>query len=282
MLTYILGFLIALTVYQEVTFFLIRRKVKGPIKIMKGAEPFFKKRGKTAALLIHGFTSSPKEFRELGNLLAKNDITVYSPLLAGHGTSPERLSITKYYQWIETVEGALKMLSEEYNNIYLIGNSMGGNLALVSANKFRKVKGVVTLSAPFFFHKEKITKYLILPILKRIKIFQKKIYPIDMTKINKRTVSYDTIPIRSLNQLVKLIEASKKNLENIKVPLLVMQTKNDRVISNESGPYILEKTKSKKKKLIEIPESWHVFIIGEFRKEANKHILRFIKNESFN
>ncbi|MDP3917445.1 MAG: alpha/beta hydrolase, partial [Nanoarchaeota archaeon] len=121
----------------------------------------------------------------------------------------------------------------------------------------------------------------ILPILKRIKLFQKKRYPTDMTKINKRRVCYDTIPIRSLKHLVKIIEISKENLKRIKLPLLVMQTKNDRVISNDSGPYIMENTKSKKKKLIEIPESYHVFIIGEYRKEANKHILNFIKNESF-
>jgi carboxylesterase len=215
----------------------------------------------------------------LGNLLARKNITVYAMLLPGHGTSPERLAVTKYYQWIEAVEESINMLDEEYNEIYLIGNSMGGNLALIAATKSRKIQGIVTLGTPIFFHSEKLNRYLLLPMLKRIKLFQKKIFDRDMTEINKKRVCYDTIPIKSIGHLAKVIDLSKANLKNIKIPVLVMQTENDNVISNDSGPYILKNIKSREKRLIEIPESYHVFILDKYGKEANNKVLEFITKD---
>jgi len=280
MIEYIIGLFAGLTIYQEINFFLIKRRIKGPVKIMKGGNPFFiKRKGKKAALLIHGFTSTPQELKDLGRYLARHSITVYAPLLPGHGTSPERLSITKYYSWIEAVEESVKLLAESYDEIYLIGNSLGGNLALISANKSKKIKGIVTLGAPIFFRKEKLNKFLVLPLLKRIKLFQKKRYSKDIAKITDKKVHYDSIPLRSLKHVSKIVKLSKQNLENIKKPIQVMDVDNDTVISNESGNYILEHVNSLDRKLIRIPESYHVFIIGKYKKKAFDDIIRFIKRK---
>jgi carboxylesterase len=277
MLGYIIGFFTAIRVYNELNFFLIKRRNKGIAKILKGAEPFFKKKGKKAALLIHGYTSSPKEFRELGNALAKKNITVYAPLLPGHGTSPERLAVTKYFQWIDTIEESIKMLEQDYDEIYLVGNSFGGNLSIVCANKSKKIKGLVTLGTPIFFHREKINRYLVYPILKRIKLFQRKKYKKNLDKINKRRVAYNSLPLNSIVHMLKVIELSKKEVLKIKVPTLVMQTENDSVAREDSGTFIIDNIKSKNKKLSIVPESYHVFIIDKHRKMANKEILNFIE-----
>jgi carboxylesterase len=96
--------------------------VAGPIEINPQAEPFFKKvNGSKVALLIHGFTASPLEFRDLSNYLASKGISSYAPLLPGHGTSPERLAVIKYYQWIESVQESIDMLAKDYKEIYLVG-----------------------------------------------------------------------------------------------------------------------------------------------------------------
>lgn len=277
MIGYIVGFFALLSIYNEINFFLIKRKVVGPIKIMKGAESFSKKKGKKVALLIHGFSSSPREFKELGTLLAKNNISFHAPLLPGHGTSPERLAITKYFQWIESINETIKNLEKDYKEIYLIGNSLGGNLALISANKSKKIKGIVTLGTPMLYRRDKLKRYVLFPILKRIKLFQKKSYDRDMTEIDKRRVSYNIIPLKSINHVLKTVSLSKKNLKNIKTPILVMQTKNDGVTNEVSGKYIIENIPSKNKELVTIPESYHVFILDKYRKQANKIILDFIK-----
>ncbi len=281
MIEYILGIFALLTLYTEINFFLIKRRIRGPVKIAKGAEPFYKKKGNIGVLLIHGFTSCPADFIDLAKTLTKNNISAYAPLLPGHGTSPERLAVTKYYQWIEEVNTAVDMMAEECKQIYIIGNSLGGNLALIAATKNEKIRGIVTLGAPIYFHHHRINKNIIIPMLRQIKLFQKKKYlkrNIETVKrINKKRFTYDSIPLRSIKHLLKVIDLSKKNLKNITKPILVMQTKNDGVIRNESGEYILKYIKSKKKRLKTVPESYHVFILDKHKDMAKKEIMKFIR-----
>jgi len=281
---YIIALFAFLSLYTEINFFIIKRRVKGPIKIMKGAESFFYKKGKTGALLIHGFTSTPSEFKDLSKTLTKQNITVFAPLLPGHGTSPERLSVAKYYQWIEKVDESIKTLAKECNNIYLIGNSMGSNLALISANKNKKIRGIIALGTPIYFKRHTVSMHILLPILKRIKLFQKKRYRNIkyIKKINKGRTSYDSIPLRSMKELLKIIKLSKQNLKKINKPTLVMQTKNDLIIDEESGNYIIKNINSKNKQLKIVPESYHVFILDKHKEIAEKEIINFIKNESSN
>lgn len=49
-----------------------------PVNVPEAA-PFFFHRGSTGALLLHGFTSTPFEVRELGERLAEAGITAPTP-----------------------------------------------------------------------------------------------------------------------------------------------------------------------------------------------------------
>ena len=172
---YIIGLLAVLRAYRGLRFFFIKRRITGPGKINLEARPFVIKMGaKKVALLLHGFTTSPREFRDLARYLAKNNISVCAPLLPGHGTSPERLAVTKYYQWVEYVEEQINNLAREYDEIYIVGNSFGGNLALICAQSSPKIKGIVTLGTPIFFRRDKLNRFILFPLLRRIKIFQDK------------------------------------------------------------------------------------------------------------
>ena len=98
-----------------------------------------------------------------------------------------------------------------------------------------------------------------------------------MTEIARRRVSYNVIHLKSINHMLKIVSLSKKNLKEIKTPILIMQTKNDAVTNEVSGKYILDNISSKQKELVTIPESYHVFILDKYRKQANKIILDFIQ-----
>lgn len=289
MLEWIFGVLLSLIAYNKVNIFIIRRKIKGPVNIMKGAEPYFKKSsGKKVALLLHGFTTSPREFRRLANYLSKHNVSSYVPLLPGHGTSPERLTFVKYVQWIEFVEEQIKMLSKNYEKIYLIGNSLGGNLALISVNKSKKIKGVVTLATPIFFKQEKISRYFLLPILKRIRVFQKKPYnKKEKEYIQKKSKVYLSVPFKVLSHALKIIDFSKKNLPKIKKPILTIYGGHKSgtevpgsakwLVDEQSSQYIYDNVKSKKKKIIEFVSETHVFILDKKANKVYKEVSDFIK-----
>ena len=81
--------------------------------VLPGAEPFFwRGENNKGVLLIHGFTGSPSELRELGEELHRKGYTVEGLLLAGHGTDPHDLLDVKAEQWEEQVHQGVDHLRE--------------------------------------------------------------------------------------------------------------------------------------------------------------------------
>lgn len=96
-------------------------------------ETFFWRGGAHAALLIHGFPGTPAEMRPLAALLNKSGWTVCAPLLPGFGAGADSLSKRKCGEWIQATQSAYEELQRDYRTVLLIGNSMGGALAVIVA-----------------------------------------------------------------------------------------------------------------------------------------------------
>ena len=275
---YIIGLLFMFNVYKHLNIFLIRRRSKKPIEIIKGAEPYLLHGGKKGVLFLHGFTSTPSEGKELGSYLNKRGFTFYAPLLPGHGTSSERLCLVKWDDWLQAAQQAINTLEKDCSEIYLVGNSLGGNIALCSA-KHPKVKGIACLGTPFFFKKHK-TYRAIFMVLKRFKIFQKKRYPKGVEQLHKERnhITYGTVPLISLGHVLKMIKESKKALPYIDKPTLIIQSKTDPVTHESSAYYLYHKLKTKNKQLFWIDKSYHNILLDNQRKKAFQEIYSFISS----
>ncbi len=279
MLEYILGSFTLLSLYRRINFYLLKRKLKKDpeIKIIKGAEPFLIKKGKIGVLLIHGFTATPQEFKEVARYLSKKDITVYAPLLPGHGSSPECLFSVNSDDWILEMEKSLKLMEDFCDKIYVVGNSFGGNLAFLVANKSKKVKGIVSIGAPFFFQKDPLMK-TILFFLRQIKLFKRKNYSKKALRLNKKNkrIVYSDVPLYSFKELLKTVKKSKEILPQINQEVLVLQSSDDEVVGLSCPTYICHKINSKKRKIVWIPNSYHVLIIDKNKNMVFKEIYEFI------
>ena len=66
------------------------------MKTIDYKQSYFFSGNETGCLLIHGFTSTPAELRELGELLHKVGYTVLGVRLSGHGTTVEDLEKSNY------------------------------------------------------------------------------------------------------------------------------------------------------------------------------------------
>ena len=283
MIEYILAFMALITAYDHIHFFLIKRSIKGYVRIKKGCEPIFLQgKKKQGVILLHGFSSSPGEVRELAKHLHKKGLTVYAPLLPGHGTTPAMLAMTTWQQWVAAGEEAIDMIAPLCKEIWLVGNSMGGNLALINAKRHKQVKGVVVISTPIFYGKKNNIARLIFPILRRIKFFQKKKYNKEFKKIfnkDKREEAYNVIPLRSLKQLVKTVKLSRKSIASITQPILVCQANPDEVMDVSSGNFIINKVQSERRELMYVKNSLHLVLIDpRYKQKIYKRIFQFIHN----
>ena len=103
-----------------------------------------------AILIIHGFAGGTYDEENLANYLELNRcFDVYQFTLPGHDKSLRKV---KYQEWIKKSEEKIEWLIKNgYNNIYLIGHSMGGVIATYLATKYKQIKKLV-LAAPAFHY----------------------------------------------------------------------------------------------------------------------------------
>ncbi|HEY7506904.1 MAG TPA: alpha/beta fold hydrolase, partial [Nitrososphaera sp.] len=119
-------------------------------QIIPTTEPFLLvgESNKPACLLIHGFTSTPKELRGLGEFLNRYGYTCLGIRLTGHATQPEDMIRSNYTDWTASVEDGYNLLQSLTDRIFLVGLSMGGVLTLLMSTRL-EVIGAVAMSTPY-------------------------------------------------------------------------------------------------------------------------------------
>lgn len=88
--------------------------------------------GKNAVLFLHGIVGTPDHFLPLLPLLPE-DCACSSLLLAGHGGSAQDFAKASMAQWEDQVDSALSDLRARYENVVIVGHSMGCLLAIRAA-----------------------------------------------------------------------------------------------------------------------------------------------------
>lgn len=121
-----------------------------PADVMPGAEPWSHTPSSTelgvGALLLHGFTGSPSSMRGLATRLADAGLHVELPRLPGHGTAVEDMLQTDWNDWSGEAARQLERLSGRVDHVVVIGQSMGGALALWTALQNPDLAGVVCVN----------------------------------------------------------------------------------------------------------------------------------------
>jgi carboxylesterase len=119
--------------------------------VARSALPRFLAGGKAAALLIHGFASTPRETEGLGEALHAAGLTVSIPRLPGHGTNGADFLKTGWRDWLRRCVDEYLELGARYDPLSLVGFSMGGLLAILLAARF-PVKSLALLAPPVRTH----------------------------------------------------------------------------------------------------------------------------------
>jgi len=246
--------------------------------IMKGAEPFFYKRGKTGCILSHGFTGTPKEVRDLGKYLADNGITAIGPLLPGHGTTIEEMKLTNANDWYDEYVKAVEKLKEHCTKIFVCGLSLGGLLTLKFASE-NPVTGVIALAAPAKFpFLESIILPIITPFIRKATSKKSKQELANQEKYD--ILCYDRYPIAPANSVRKLIFSVRKKLVDITAPTLIIQGLDDDKWVVKSSKIIHRKISSRDKELILLENTSHCLTVCSDKEKLHDTIYHFIKTRS--
>ena len=236
----------------------------------------------TAVIAIHGFCASPLELNELVRLLQQNNINSFSPRLKGHGTSPEDLKDITWQEWYYSVSRAITIASLKYKNIYILGFSIGGLLALLSSLKINpQIKGVICINAALVLKDARIRT-----LAPAVNLWNDLVSSINIDDLQKEyihnnsespEINYNKHYVKSILQLNSIIQATKKILADIDKPILLIQGQNDPVVDSSAANEIYNNIKSEDKKLFSIDASNHIIVKGKHTKSVYNEILDFIK-----
>lgn len=243
----------------------------------ENAKDFYFPGNKTGVLLIHGFTGSPSEMRYLGDYLKDKSFSVRGILLKGHGTSPKEMKKTNYKDWIKSAEQGYSELAESCDEIFVVGFSMGGAIALHLANKY-DIKGIVSLSTPIKilnrqYYIAAIVKYLSFAIGKQSKIVKQK---------DPFIIGYDKTSIKCIISFMQLINMVKLDLHKIEKPILIMQSYGDGTVHPSSANFIYKRVASTDKSIIFLHNSGHVITCDCEKEQVFEEVHNFINKRCSN
>ncbi|MFP7296391.1 alpha/beta hydrolase [Neobacillus niacini] len=245
--------------------------------VLPGAEPFFYKGNHIGILICHGFVGTPQSVGFLGEQLAAKGFSVYGVRLRGHGTHYEDLEKCSYQDWIESIEDGYYFLQKHCQEIFVIGQSMGGTLTLNLTNKHRNIKGIILINAAIKS----------IPPMEKYKNSNVPRYinegKPDIKDKSVNEITYSKAPVRSIQQLFALMDKTRDILPTISCPVMAFQSEEDHVVPPENGKFLFASIHSDDKEFIPLTNSYHVASM-DFEKEliaekCSNFIIRHANNE---
>ncbi len=220
------------------------------------AEPFFFPGNRTGCLLVHGFTGAPKEMRWMGEYLAQKGYTALGVRLAGHATRPQDMLRARWTDWVASVEDGYHLLRGATDQVFVIGLSMGGVLALIHASR-HPVAGLVIMSTPYALADDWRLPYI--QYLHRIQPALQK-GPPDWHNPAAALdhVDYPNYPTRAIAELRDLLAESRKAIPQVHAPALLVHSRGDAGVLPENMEKIYANLGSTDKHMLWVEDSGHV------------------------
>lgn len=239
--------------------------------IVKGAEPFFFEGNHVGVLVSHGFTGTTQSIRAMGEAFAKEGYTVYGPRLKGHGTHYEDLEQSTYQDWIDSLEEGYQKLKDRCDTIFVTGLSMGGTLTLHMAEKHPEIKAIIPINAAI-----EIPNLADVEELKGVRFIEA--IGSDIKKPDTQELAYEKTPVKAVNELIKLMDHTKRELYNISCPALILVSEEDHVVPPDNSYLIYDNIFSEVKEVVTLKNSYHVATLDNDQAKIIEKTINFIKN----
>lgn len=245
--------------------------------VLPGAEAYGHAGGSTGVLLCHGFTGSPQSLRPWAEFLAAAGLTVSLPRLPGHGTTWQEMARTRWEDWYAEVDRAFDELRASTDEIFVMGLSMGGCLALRLAElRGQAVTGLVLVN-PSVTAETKL--FLLAPVLKLVVPSLKGVAN-DIKKPGVTELGYDRVPVRAAATLPGIWQVTTRHLDQVSQPVLVYQSTTDHVVGPANVEILRRALPADRLEVRQCPDSYHVATLDNDAETIFAGSLEFVRSHS--
>jgi len=213
--------------------------------------------------------------RPLGEKLAERGIRAVGHRLAGHGGSPDELAKTSYRDWIAGADDALAKLRGEAERVAVVGLSLGGLIGLDLARRTNDLAALACLAVPLWLPRATVVGIRAASMLvKRIP----KIGGADIRDgaMKRRFPTLDTFPLAPLLSLMDLQARVRPQVPSVRAPTIILHADRDHVAPPACARELYERLPSKDKKLVRLPESFHIITVDVERDLVAREVGDFL------
>jgi carboxylesterase len=245
--------------------------------VMPRAEAYARREGPTGVLLCHGFTGSPQSLRPWAEYLANAGLSVSLPRLPGHGTTWQEMARTRAEDWYAEVDRAFDELQSGCDEMFVMGLSMGGCLALRLAElRGDAVRGLVLVN-PSIAPDTRL--FMLAPVLKMLVPSLKGIAS-DIKKEGASELGYDRVPVKAAATLPGLWRITQQHLKDLTQPILVFRSVTDHVVGPASMKVLQAAVPADRLEVRELAESYHVATLDNDAEAIFTGSLEFVRLHS--
>ena len=196
------------------------------------------------AVFIHGFMGSPAQFSRLAEVARAAGSQSRLITLPGHGGGVREFMRAGRSAWLAHVETELADLRAQHEKLLLVGHSMGGLLAINAAAKQPEgIAGILALALPLYLRATanglRIRVHSVLPA--RPEEDPRVCAARELRGVQGVTLWNAPALVPNSLGLLRLMAQTRKALPNLAVPLDVINSAEDELVSRRSLAFVRER-----------------------------------------
>ena len=232
------------------------------------------KNGRIGLLMLHGFLGSPLSSHPMANYLASHGVSVHCPLLPGHGHYPDKLRKVPRQAWLDAAKEAFLTIQNQYDQLFLMGHSMGAVLAADLGLKYPEVRGLIMLTPIYDVPDDRLN------LVKYLRFVMRWFYPHKMrsmrTLVRERVLDFDPtidfdnpdfqknelpkvsrVPIDALVEMMKMAAYGRTLWPQFTIPSIIFRGGHDPAVKPGTIDTLHKMLPGPDKQLVTFPEAGH-------------------------
>ena len=250
--------------------------------LVVGAEPFTLSGGADRAVLVlHGFNDTPQSMAALAARLHARGWTVRVPRLPGHGVGlAEMAAASRAVAWRTAVREEYDALRRTHADVAVVGQSMGGALAVLLAAERPEIPALVLL-APYVGMPRALQWQIAAAWLAQL------VMPYRTSVGGERSIhdpraraaglGPGVVTARTLTELRRVAEDAEAVLPALAVPTLYLQSREDNRIAVPHAVAMFRRLGSADKRLHWLTGCGHIISDDYCRDEVAEDTARWIE-----